>query len=425
MKRKPFASLFYEFGFLSAVLFACLTVSIFHLSTTEAQEIAWEADFDRAVVQAKTSNRLLFIHFYGDDCPPCKLMENHVFTNAQVIGQINRDFVALKVKVSDQPNLAKKYSVKAIPTDLILSADGQLVHRRQGGITTDRFVEYLRFLLNSVQNGVQNTATKQIPMPSLNQSLPELAAPQTAVQVPSQNQIPVLYPAVVQPPVASAAAEPLRDPFTKQPVIAPLVPTNLTPPERINPIRVVENRSEEKTMAPEPVAPVVPIVSPLTFRETVSASPIFPTASSVTPVFPVGPPSNSDEIATTMVEVPLGLEGYCPVVLSTEERWIPGNPAYYTMFRGHVFRFSSEETMTEFMKSPEKYAPVAMGEDIVQMVDRNKKIYGNRKFGAWFQGRVFLFCNQESLDAFAARPEYYAEIALKYETAFKGIPGRF
>ncbi|MDR1141521.1 MAG: hypothetical protein LBL62_07500, partial [Planctomycetaceae bacterium] len=58
-------------------------------------------------------------------------------------------------------------------------------------------------------------------------------------------------------------------------------------------------------------------------------------------------------------------------------------------------------------------------------VDRNKKVYGNRKFGAWFQGRVFLFCSQDSLDSFAARPEYYAEIALKYETALKGNSGRF
>ncbi len=132
-----------------------------------------------------------------------------------------------------------------------------------------------------------------------------------------------------------------------------------------------------------------------------------------------------DEAPKTTVEVPLGLEGYCPVVLGKDEKWVPGNPAYYTMFRGHVFRFSSAEALTEFEQSPQKFAPVAMGEDIVQMVDRNKKMAGSRKFGVWFQGRVFLFSSQQSLDAFAERPEYYAEIAVKYETAFKSVHGVF
>jgi YHS domain-containing protein len=63
-----------------------------------------------------------------------------------------------------------------------------------------------------------------------------------------------------------------------------------------------------------------------------------------------------------------------------------------------------------------------MGEDIVLMVERNKRVEGNRKFGAWFQGRVFLFSNQETLNVFADRPEYYLEIALKYEMARREQP---
>jgi YHS domain-containing protein len=117
------------------------------------------------------------------------------------------------------------------------------------------------------------------------------------------------------------------------------------------------------------------------------------------------------------VEVPLALEGFCPVTLCTEERWVAGNPAYCTMYQGHIFRFASIETLTTFTRNPANYIPVAMGEDIVLMVDRNKRVNGNRKFGAWFQGRVFLFASQETLNVFAERPDYYTEIALKYEVA--------
>jgi thioredoxin-related protein/YHS domain-containing protein len=120
-----------------------------------------------------------------------------------------------------------------------------------------------------------------------------------------------------------------------------------------------------------------------------------------------------------MVEVPLAIEGYCPVILCKKEEWVPGNPAYYAMYRGQVYRFSSQEAMTEFLKSPLQFAPVAMGEDVVMMIDRNKKICGSRKYGVWFGGRVYLFANKESLNNFIAKPDYYANIAQNYEAAFK------
>ncbi|MDR2763245.1 MAG: DUF255 domain-containing protein [Planctomycetaceae bacterium] len=119
------------------------------------------------------------------------------------------------------------------------------------------------------------------------------------------------------------------------------------------------------------------------------------------------------------VEVPLAIEGYCPVVLCKKEAWIPGNPAYYAMYRGQVYRFSSQEAMEEFLKTPLRFAPVAMGEDVVMMIDRNKKICGSRKYGVWFGGRVYLFASKESLNSFIVKPEHYANIAQNYEAAFK------
>jgi YHS domain-containing protein/thioredoxin-related protein len=128
---------------------------------------------------------------------------------------------------------------------------------------------------------------------------------------------------------------------------------------------------------------------------------------------------NVDVSGQLMVEVPLAIEGYCPVVLCKSEEWVPGNPAYYAMYRGQVYRFSSREAMEEFLKTPLKFAPVAMGEDVVMMIDRNKKVCGSRKFGVWFGGRVYLFASKESLNSFIAKPAHYANIAQNYEAAFK------
>lgn len=467
MNRISFGCLFYKIGMLLAVLFLCFTMDA---QTVAQQEIVWETNFERATALAKSLNRPLFLHFYGDNCPPCQLMESKVFKDGQVINQMSRFFVPLKVKVSEQAALSKKYSVQVIPTDLVLMPEGRIVHRRQGGIAVERFLEYLHFLLSNIaqevahQGGTHNSplisaSNRSVPEPTDTSLIPptQFQASPLSLSFPQPPSTAMLPPSVagtpgnvvsvhknepakieashtVQPKVME---QPLRDPFTKQPVV-PSVPVqagqrnqlNQTNPvnqqvtaEQTNPVRVTENRivQEDKSVLPKTVDAI--------FAPQVQAYKEPVTASSVSPASSVGVQSNPEEPATasktTVVEVPLGLEGYCPVLLSTEERWIPGNPAYYTMYRGHVFRFSSEEAMAEFIKTPALYAPVAMGEDIVLMVDRNKKVYGNRKFGAWFQGRVFLFSNQESLDSFAARPEYYAEIALKYETALKGISGRF
>ncbi|MDR1485166.1 MAG: DUF255 domain-containing protein [Planctomycetaceae bacterium] len=136
----------------------------------------------------------------------------------------------------------------------------------------------------------------------------------------------------------------------------------------------------------------------------------------------LGNPADSVNVELSgqlMVEVPLAIEGYCPVVLCQKEEWIPGNPAYYAMYRGQVYRFSSQSAMEEFLKMPLKFAPVAMGEDVVMMIDRNKKMCGSRKYGVWFGGRVYLFASKESLNSFIAKPEHYANIAQNYEAAFK------
>ena len=121
-----------------------------------------------------------------------------------------------------------------------------------------------------------------------------------------------------------------------------------------------------------------------------------------------------------MVEVPLALEGFCPVTLHTKESWLPGNPAFATMYEGHIFRFATLEDLRTFAQNPASYVPVAMGEDIVLIVDRGRRVNGNRDFAAYFQGRILLFSNQETYNAFAAHPEHYMDIALRYETARRG-----
>ncbi len=406
--------------FVIFVTFLLWFVGIAAAQSENATEIAWQENVDQAVTLSKTTGKPLYIHFYGDNCPPCKLMDRDVFTAPAVVASVNQNFVAVKIHAGRQQELAGKFDIKAIPTDVVLLSSGQLLHRRQGGISTDRFLEYTTYLLNSAQTN---------------------------------------RPAPVAPPTATVSApQPgtLRDPFTKQVVVPPRtetahaiaspsmphlaltvpppmppLPTPHTAPNTDTTLNSVSN-SALATITPPPamLATPAPAVGQLAVPPTVTPQADTLTLSPAPTMEPTQTVQNNtlrqtEATPKTMVEVPLSLEGYCPVILGKEEKWVPGNPAFYSMFRGHVFRFSSVEAMQEFEQSPQKFAPVAMGEDIVLMVDRNKKVYGSRKFGVWYQGRVYLFSSQTSLDTFAQKPEYYAEIAVQYETAFRGVHGLF
>ena len=327
--------------------------------------LRWENDWDAATARAVRENRHIFIHF----CLPNQQMETEVFVQPNIAFSLQTNFVMLKINAPEHPALTQRFSVTAAPTDIILKPTGQLIHRRVGEITAERFADYLAFLQKMIQaeNPVAVPFTPA-PFPAAESvSAPPAAGPQGIM--PPRENVPV--PDVI------------RDPFGGQ----------QTPAAFHAPQHYVPNSS--KIPAEEP--------APAVARSTQTAV------------------ATSDEPASAkmMVEVPLALEGFCPVTLCMEERWASGNPAYCTMYQGHIFRFSSLEALTIFAQDPANYIPVAMGEDVVLMADRNKRVEGNRKFGAWFQGRIFLFSSQESLDAFENRPEFYREIALKYETARK------
>ena len=402
MNTPPLSCRLGLFPLLTAVFFVYfLTVSSFAqpVGTTYLPSLRWETDLNVAMARAEQENRPVFLHFFGNDCPPALQMENEVFVQPSIVSHLRTNFVMVKINASENVTLAQRFSVTAIPTDLIMKSNGQLIHRRTGGITADRFSKYLVFLQEMMQSEKSQVSAPPAVSP---------IAAASPVGLPSP-----VSPPVVMPPQREMISIPdntSRDSFGQQAMIVqspPAVAGTMPPPPPNNPLRIAETVAKpmmEYNMHDSPNVPVT--------RETA------PPATATMPTLTTEEPASTK----MMVEVPLALEGFCPVTLCTEERWISGNPAYCTMYQGHIFRFASSEALATFARNPASYIPVAMGEDIVLMVDRNKRINGNRKFGAWFQGRVFLFTSQETLDTFATRPEYYTEIALKYEMARKEQP---
>jgi protein disulfide-isomerase len=363
-------------------------------------------------------------------------METDVFVQPNIASHLQANYVMVKIYASENEALAQRFDVTKVPTDIVMRPNGQLIHRRMGEITAERFSEYLVYLQN--------------PNPSNRNMLPQPPPsfpPTTSAPFPASNPPGYPPPVAAQPGSMSQGIMPPRemisvpdvrdpfvDPFAGKQQFSPLQPAQQQAPIVAGTMQPSpDNRSFLPAETPARVAlelgvplnnvPNSPQVAPAVAVSEPTPPMVAPSTPAPSAVAAMTTVLEEPAPARMMVEVPLALEGFCPVTLSADERWASGNPAYCTMYQGHIFRFASFEALATFAQNPTNYMPVAMGEDVVLMVDRNKRVSGNREFGAWFNGRIFLFSSKATFDAFEVRPEYYMEIALKYETARKGPHG--
>ncbi|MES2630233.1 MAG: thioredoxin family protein [Bacteroidota bacterium] len=90
--------------------------------------------------------KVLFFHFNG--CPPCKRMEDSVFTDETVIRFFEKDFSAYPINGlnngKDGIALAKQYQVKGYPSTLILDDKDSIRWSAVGYLNSAGFIEFLQ-----------------------------------------------------------------------------------------------------------------------------------------------------------------------------------------------------------------------------------------------------------------------------------------
>ncbi len=116
----------------------------------------------------------------------------------------------------------------------------------------------------------------------------------------------------------------------------------------------------------------------------------------------------TDRPAPARANPPLALDGYCAVSLAEKERWVRGNPRFGVIHEGRTYLFAGPDEARRFYNDPDRYAPVASGNDVVLLAERGQQVPGRREHGAWYEGRVYLFADEDSYARFAADPGRYA-----------------
>jgi thioredoxin-related protein len=99
---------------------------------------AWQTSIEKAVEEAKKTDKAVLVKFTGSDwCPPCKAIQKSVFSQESFNDEVKKKFVLC---VIDSPNsneeltqknksVLEKFEISGFPTVVLLDKESKEFHR--------------------------------------------------------------------------------------------------------------------------------------------------------------------------------------------------------------------------------------------------------------------------------------------------------
>ncbi len=343
-------------------------------SSSAMGDIAWREDLQQAHAEATASGKPLLLHFYGDNCPWCDKLEVGAFKDPQVGQAIGQGFIPVKVHTGKNENLVQMFKVKSIPTDVVVTPQGQVLAH---GTSKQVPGEFISALVQSTQSLAQ----------------PQAAAMAAAAQNPG--------PPTAAPPAQSVAA---NAPATPGGEVAPAAVSASTANSFTMPVgfsggatgQLAGVRTEGMSFGAPAQAEVAPS------KAAIVANPLMQQPAA---------PGNSKATASTQPE--LAIEGYCAVTIADEVRWEEGKPEFGVVHLGKLYLFANQAAMQTFLANPEPYTPVLNEIDVVRFFEERVIVPGKRTHGTRINNRLFFFADEESLEHFQLEWERYYDASLE------------
>lgn len=110
-----------------------------------AASIHWYRNMKKASEQARQANKPMLIDFWASWCGPCKVMENNVYTDRDVV-RATGSLITVRINFDRKAALARSYNVSGLPTLLFTDSYGTELFRYSGYIGAKGLAALLRSL---------------------------------------------------------------------------------------------------------------------------------------------------------------------------------------------------------------------------------------------------------------------------------------
>lgn len=123
-------------------VFAVVSVIVLMSRIFGGREIVtWRSDFAAAREESTKTGKPVLLYFTASWCGPCRQMKRTTFAD-QTVKAAFENYVAVKLDVDANPDLAQRYGVSAIPAFYLLDPDGGVTRSRAGYMSSDEFVQW-------------------------------------------------------------------------------------------------------------------------------------------------------------------------------------------------------------------------------------------------------------------------------------------
>ena len=412
--------------------------------TLGQEQILWITDLRQARQLAEQQQRVVLLHFWSESCPPCRLLEQNVFNQPELIRVISAGFIPVKINVLQQTKYADFYKVDRVPMDILVDHTGKELYRTTSPQNMNNYLAMLdqvraqvgvgagRSLEAMAQNQLQKFSSALPPMlsgqeehaasesingdPAALAENPEPwrsapgndAAPSPARPQPAhvQNHFATTAPGSTTPTAEVSLRH--ENPYVQGGDPAgssapPSQPTNAARPWETSAVNPANNASLTETLSPARNDFSQP--NPMTGAPANMMPPGQDGFASGQPPVNAGPQVGMPVLPNQVP--PLALDGYCPVTLVLLSKWVKGDPRFGAIHRGRTYLLGSQSDQQRFFADPDRFSPALSGYDPVRFTESGQLVEGKREHGLFLTSSYYLFADENALSRFESQPHGY------------------
>jgi thiol-disulfide isomerase/thioredoxin len=118
------------------------------VSFAEMQGAKWYTSLSEAKTAAAASGRKIFVDFFATWCGPCKMLQADVLETERFKDLASKKLVLLRIDVDAQPEVSAQFGITAMPTQMVLDSQGNVLNKIVGYGGPDMFYSFLNPLIS-------------------------------------------------------------------------------------------------------------------------------------------------------------------------------------------------------------------------------------------------------------------------------------
>ena len=127
---------------LARALLTCVFCAAVVVVVRSEGDIPWRTNVRTASAAAVPANKPMLIEFWAVWCPPCKVMDEEVYTNAAVKEMMTK-VLPVRIDVDTQESVVRQYGIASMPTLIFADSYGNELFRFTGNVSADTMTKLL------------------------------------------------------------------------------------------------------------------------------------------------------------------------------------------------------------------------------------------------------------------------------------------